>query len=121
MTLTPKRRQFLSPIPRLRIGSTLLTRGGVLFRVREAVVMVAQSGGESPSLVVDRIREGRADQLTITVGMLANRTRGATHNPGTGVRIDWAEAPRRPLIEAHGPGAPMPTGVPRRRPSSAGG
>jgi hypothetical protein len=65
--------------------------------------MVAQSGGESPSLVVDRIREGRADQLTITVGMLANCTRGATHNPGTGVRIDWAEAPRRPLIEAHGP------------------
>jgi hypothetical protein len=61
MILTPERRRFLSPIPRLRIGSTLLTRGGVLFRVREAVVMVAQSGGESPSLVVDRIREGRAD------------------------------------------------------------
>jgi hypothetical protein len=121
MTMTPERRLFLSPIPRLRIGSTLLTRGGVQFRVREAVVMVAQSGGESPSLLVERIREGRTEELFIAVGMLANRTRGATHHPGSGVLIDWAHAPRRPLIEAHGPGAPRPTGVPRRPPPPARG
>jgi hypothetical protein len=92
-------RPFLSPIPRLRIGSTLVTRQGVQFRVREAIVMVAQSGGESPSLVVDRIRDGQSEKLFLTVGILANRTRGAIHNPGTGVRIDWAQAPRRPLTD----------------------
>jgi hypothetical protein len=96
-----KPRPFLSPIPRLRIGSTLVTQRGVLFRVREAVVMVAQSGGESPSLVVDRIRDGQSVELFMTVGILANLTRGATHSPGTGVRIDWARAPRRPLINGH--------------------
>jgi hypothetical protein len=116
MTLTPKRRRFLSPIPRLRIGSTFLTRGGVLFRVREAVVMVAQSGGESPSLLVERIREDRTEQIFIAVGMLANRTRGATHHPGSGVLIDWAQAPRRPLTEGHCLVAQRLPLLPRRRP-----
>jgi hypothetical protein len=76
----------------------MVTRRGVLFRVREAVVMVAASGGESPSLVVERIRDGQSVELFMTVGILANLTRGATHNPGTGVRVDWAQVPRRPLI-----------------------
>jgi hypothetical protein len=114
-----KPRPFLSPIPRLRIGSTLVTRGGVQFRVREAVVMVAQSGGESPSLVVERIREGRTDLLFITVGILANLTRGATHNPGAGVRIDWAQAPRRPLTGGHSLVAQRPPTELRRRPPLA--
>jgi hypothetical protein len=63
--------------------------------------MVAQSGGESPSLIVERIRDGQTVELFITVGILGNLTRGATHNPGTGVRIDWAQAPRRPLTGSH--------------------
>lgn len=92
-------RPFISPIPRLRIGSTLVTRRGVRFRVREAVVMVAQSGGESPSVLVERIRGDQRVELFMTVGILANLTRGAIHNPGKGVRIDWAQAPRRPLVE----------------------
>ena len=96
-----KPRPFLSPIPRLQIGSTLVTRRGVRFRVREAVVMVAQSGGESPSLVVDRIHDGQCVEKFMSVGILANLTRGAIHNPGTGVRIDWAQAPRRPLVDGH--------------------
>jgi len=91
-------RPFVSPLPRLRIGSTLVTRRGVLFRVREAVVMVAQNGGESPSLVVNRIRDGQSVELFMTVGILANLTRGGTHNPGAGKRIDWTRAPRRALI-----------------------
>jgi hypothetical protein len=41
----------------------LTTRRGVEFWVREAVVLVAQSGGESPSLVVERIHEGQSVQL----------------------------------------------------------
>ena len=92
-------RPFLSPIPRLRIGSTLVTRRGVVFRVRKAVVMVAKSGGESPSLVVDRIRDGQSVELFLTVGILANLTRGSTHKPGPGTRIDWAQVPRRPLTD----------------------
>ena len=74
---------------------------GVRFRVREAVVLAAQSGGESPWLVVDRIQHGQCAQEFMSVGILANLTRGATHNPGTGARIDWAQAPRRPLTAGH--------------------
>lgn len=113
-------RLFHSPIPRLRIGSTLITRRGVVFRVREAVVMVAHNGGESPSLIVDRILEGRRSvELLLTVGILANMTRGAIHRPGPGIRVDWAQAPRRPLADFGHPGAPMPPVVLRRRPSPA--
>jgi hypothetical protein len=93
-----KPRPFVSPIPRLRIGSTLVTRRGVLFQIREAVVVVAQNGGESPSLVVNRIRDGQTVELFMAVGILANLTRSATHNPGAGERIDWAQVPRRPLV-----------------------
>jgi len=111
-------RPFLSPLPRLRIGSTLITRRGVQFRVREAVVMVAQSGGESPSLTVERIRDGESARvLFLSVGILANLTRGASHNPGTGVPIDWAKVPRRPLIGSHRTvEARRPPMVTRRRP-----
>jgi hypothetical protein len=114
-----KTRPFLCPIPRLRIGSTLVTRRGIQFRVQEAVVMVAQSGGESPSLTVERIRDGESAQvLFLTVGILANLTRGAIHNPGTGVRIDWAKAPRRPLIGNHRTVESLrPPMVARRRPA----
>lgn len=101
-----KPRPFLSPIPRLRIGSTLRTRRGVIFRVREAVVLVAQNGGESPSLTVERIRDGLSVEFFMTVGKLANLTRGAIHNPGTGIRIDWATTPRRELI-----GGPRSQGI----------
>ena len=112
-------RPFHSPIPRLRIGSALTTRCGIVFRVREAVVMVAQNGGESPSLIVDRILDGRSDELLLTVGILANMTRGAIHRPGPGIRVDWAQAPRRPLADFRHPGTPMPPVVLRRRPSPA--
>jgi len=98
---TQKPRPFISPLPRLRIGSTLTTRRGVTFRVRDAVVMVAQSGGESPSVRVERVRDGRSVDLFLTVGILANLTRGATHHPGTGRRIDWARAPRNAQVGAH--------------------
>jgi len=114
-----KPRPFLSPIPRLRIGSTLVTRRGVQFRVREAEVLVAPSGGESPSVVVERIRDRKKVDLFITVGILANLTRGATHNPGTGVRIDWARAPRRPLTGGHSWVAQRPPTELRRRPPPA--
>ena len=112
-------RPFLSPLPRLRIGSTLITRRGVEFRVREAIVMVAQSGGESPSVLVERICDGKHAQLFMTVGILANLTRGATHNPGAGARIDWTQAPRRPLIGGHSLVAQRPPTELRRRPTPA--
>jgi hypothetical protein len=67
--------------------------------------MVARSGGESPSVVVERTRDGQTVELFLTVGILANLTRGATHKPGSGTRVDWAQVPRRPLIEAQHPGA----------------
>lgn len=92
---------YISPIPRLRIGSTLTTRRGVIFRVRDAVVVVADTGGESPSVLVERIRDGRRADLFMTVGILANMTRGAMHHPGTGARIDWTQARRSPQIEAY--------------------
>jgi hypothetical protein len=115
-----KPRPFHSPIPRLRIGSTLVTRRGVQFRIREAVVMVAQGGGESPSLTVERIRVGQSAQVIfMSVGILANLTRSATHNPGTGIVIDWATVPRRPLIGCHrAVEARRPPMVARRRPPS---
>jgi hypothetical protein len=90
-------RSFLSPLPNLRVGSQLKTRRGVEFWVREAVVMVAQTGGESPSVLIERIHDGRKTELFLTVGMFANLTRGAMHRPGPGPRIDWLRVPRRPL------------------------
>jgi len=107
-------RPFLSPLPRLRIGSTLITRRGVEFRVREAVVMVARSGGESPSVLVERICDGKQAQLILRVGILANLTRSATHRPGTGIRIDWTHAPRRALTDAPHEGVVMLPAVVRR-------
>jgi len=90
-------RPFISPLPTLRIGSVLTTRRGIEFRVREAVVIVAESGGESPSLVVERVHEGQSTELFLTIGKLANLTRGAMHRPGSGPRINWSRVPRRPL------------------------
>ena len=93
-----------SPIPRLRIGSELITRKGVVFRVREAIVLVAENGGESPSVVVERIREGEVVELLVTVGVLANMARGATHRRGEGTLIDWSQALRRPFCDVCGSG-----------------
>ena len=116
-----KPRAFYSPIPRLRIGSTLRTSRGVIFRVREAVVLVAQSGGESPSLTVERIRDGRSVDFFMTVGKLANLTRGAIHNPGTGLRIDWAQTPRRELVGVpRSQETPWPSAVTRLPPATRG-
>jgi hypothetical protein len=88
-------KQVLTPLPGLRLGSVLTTRGGVQFVVREAAVMVAEGGGESPSLAVERIRSGKTTMLFLTVGMLANLTRGAMHRRGSGAVIDWATVDRR--------------------------
>src|SRR5258708_12618512 len=90
-------RPFLSPLPTLKIGSVLTTRRGIEFWVREAVVMVAQSGGESPFVIIDRIHDGQKAELFLTVGMLANLTRGAMHPPGSGPPIYWMRSPRTPL------------------------
>lgn len=87
-------RRFISPLPRLRIGSVFVTRSGIQFRVCETIVVVAPSGGESPSVWVERTKASRLDLLFMTVGMLANIVRGAAHQPGTETRIDWAQVPR---------------------------
>ena len=39
------------------------TRRGIAFRVREAVVMVAESGGESLSILVERVQDGQTAEL----------------------------------------------------------
>jgi hypothetical protein len=86
---------FLCPLPRLRIGSQFSTRRGITFVVREAIVMVADSGGESPSLLLERVQGGQRTEMFLTVGMLANMTRGALHKPGAGPRIHWPQVPRQ--------------------------
>jgi hypothetical protein len=48
-------------------------------------------------VLIERIHDGRKAELFLTVGMLANLTRGAMHRPGSGPRIDWLQVPRRPL------------------------
>jgi len=88
-------RPYCSPLPRLRIGSSLTTRRGTVFRVREAVVLVADNGAESPSVIVERFRDGQVTEFLLTVGILANLTRGAMHRPGAGCLIDWAQALRQ--------------------------
>jgi len=90
---------YRSPLPRLRVGSALVTRRGIVFRVRQAIVLVAESGAESPSLVVIREQNGETTELLLTVGILANLTRGAAHKPGGQGPLDWASVPRRPLRE----------------------
>ncbi len=88
-------RPYRSPLPRLRIGSSLTTRRGTIFRVREAMVLVAENGGESPSVIVERFRDGQVTEFLLTVGILANLTRGAMHRPGAGRLIDWGQALRQ--------------------------
>jgi hypothetical protein len=88
-------RPYRSPLPRLRIGSSLTTRRGTVFRVREAMVLVAENGGESPSVIVERFRDGQVTEFLLTVGILANLTRGAMHRPGAGCLIDWGQALRQ--------------------------
>lgn len=88
-------RPYRSPLPRLRIGSSLATRRGTVFRVREAMVLVADSGAESPSVIVERFRDGQVTEFLLTVGILANLTRGAMHRPGAGCLIDWRQALRQ--------------------------
>jgi hypothetical protein len=103
------------PFPGLRIGSIMTTRRGIEFRVREAVVMVAESGGESPSVYVERIQDGQTTELFLTVGMFANLARGAMHRPGSGPRIDWSRAPRRPLTSSGHLGLQQPPRLLLRR------
>jgi hypothetical protein len=105
----------LCPLPRLRIGSVMTTRRGIEFWVREAVVMVAESGGESPSLLVQRIHDEQSTEMFLTVGMLANLTRGAKHKPGSGPRIDWTQVARRPLTGSGHLGLQQPPRLLRRR------
>jgi len=93
----------------------LTTRRGVEFWVREAVVMVAESGGESPSLLVERVYDGQSTEMFLTVGMLANLTRGAMHKPGSGPRIHWPRVPRRPLTGSGHLGLQQPPRLLRRR------
>ena len=92
---------IISTISRLKIGSTLVSKKGVTFKVREAVVMVGHNGGESPSLVVDRIEERSSVELFMTLGVFANMVRGSIHRPGAGEPIDWAKAKRATRNGAH--------------------
>ena len=80
-------RPYCSPLPRLRIGSSLTTRRGTVFRVREAMVLVADRGAESPSVFVARFRDGQVTVFLPMIGMLANPTRGATHRQRIGCLI----------------------------------
>ena len=82
----------------------MTTCKGVVFRVREAVVLVADNGGESASVVVERIRAGVVVELLVTVGVLANMARGATHRGGAGRLIDWSQAARRRYRDVGGSG-----------------
>jgi hypothetical protein len=87
-------RSLRHPLPRLRIGSRLVTQKGVVFTVRDALVLVAENGAESLVVIVERAQGTQVTQLLLTVGKLANMTRGAIHKPGSGTRIDWARVPR---------------------------
>jgi hypothetical protein len=111
------RRPFGVPLPNLKFGSLLRTRRGVEFWVRDAVVLVAESGGESPCLHVERIHEGQRKEMFLTIGMLANLTRGAMHKPGSGKLIHWTEIPRRPLSGGDQLGLQQPPRLLRRRTS----
>jgi hypothetical protein len=91
----PARRIHRLPLPNLRIGSELITRTRVVFKVLEAVVLVADGGGESYTVVVERTRGGQVAQLMMTVGALANMARGATFRRGRGLLIDWLKVARR--------------------------
>jgi hypothetical protein len=109
-------RSYVCPLPNLRIGSQLVTRRGVTYKVLDAMVVVASNGGESPSLVVERLRDGRNAELFLTVGILANMARGAMHRPGDGERIDWTEVRRKSQLEAsHALEAQQPPTLRRRR------
>jgi hypothetical protein len=87
--------RYRLPLPGLRVGSRFTTRHGVIFEVREAIVFAAPNGSESPSVVVERTRDGRVTELLMTVGVLANMTRGARHRRGSGALIDWSQVARR--------------------------
>jgi hypothetical protein len=89
------RHTFRSPLPQLRIGSELTTRKGVVFKVCEAVVLVANNGGESHTVRIERTRDGQVAEFVMTVGALANMTRGAALRRGRGAVIDWARTVRR--------------------------
>ena len=96
---------FRSPLPRLRVGSELITRHGAVFRIREAVILVSERGALSHSVVVERVRDGRLALYLLTIGVLANLTRGATHKPSASAVIDWERTPRRPMAHLRGTNA----------------
>jgi hypothetical protein len=87
-------RSLRHPLPRLRIGSRLVTQKGVIFTVCDALVLVAENNAESLVVIVERTNGIQVTQLLLTIGKLGNMTRGAIHTPGSGTRIDWARVPR---------------------------
>ena len=89
----------LTPLPSLRLGSVLVSRGGVHYSVQGALVLIGERGGESMAVLVERRRELKVESFYVTLGMLANMARGAVHMRGPGPRIDWASVPRRALSE----------------------
>jgi hypothetical protein len=92
-------RPYVSPLPKLRIGSILRTLKGIEFHIRDAVVLVAANGGESHCVTIERIHAGESSQLLMTVGKLSNMARGAAHKLGPGPRIDWSQVPRQPYSD----------------------
>lgn len=102
-------------LSRLRVGSEFTTQKGVVVRVQGVVVLVSQSGAESPSVIVERVVHGKSAVTTLTVGIFANHIRGASHIPGTGPRVDWTQVPRRPHGDVRGPGVLRPLLVGRGR------
>jgi hypothetical protein len=107
--------QRRSPLSRLRVGSEFTTRKGAVIRVQDVVVLVSSSGSESPSVIVERIVGAKSGVAVLTVGIFANQIRSATHKPGTGPRVDWAQVPRRPHGEIPGPGVLRPLVIGRAR------
>lgn len=99
----------------MRVGSEFTTRKGAVIRVQGLVVLVSQSGAESPSVIVERNVLGKSTVTTLTVGIFFNHVRGAMHKPGTGARVDWSQVPRRPHGEVRGPGVLRPLLVGRGR------
>jgi hypothetical protein len=106
---SPAPRPYFSPLPKLRIGSILRTLHGIEFHIRDVVVLVASNGGESHCVTIDRICDGEKSELLMTVGKLSNLTRGAAHKLGPGPRIDWSQAPRKPLADIEVFGRPFPS------------
>ena len=86
---------------RLRVGSVLTTRGGVMYRVIEPLVQVASNGGVVPTFLLEKTPRGSSPHsVLMSVGMLANlMRRGGRHKPGPGRAIDWTRVKRRAIVK----------------------